>query len=176
MADGDRERWDARWRAATGRAEPSPFLVALDAMLPRAGAALDVAGGAGRNGVWLARRGLDVVCADVSPVGLVVALRTMAVDLETEPLPPGPFELIVAIDFLHRPLLTAVPDALAAGGLFVMAQPTRTNLTRNAHPSARFLLDDGELPCLVVGLEVVRYDEGWFGDRHEARLVARKAR
>src|SRR5439155_12814957 len=134
MADGDRERWDARWRAATGRAEPSPFLVALDAMLPRAGAALDVAGGAGRNGVWLARRGLDVVCADVSPVGLVVALRTMAVDLETEPLPPGPFELIVAIDFLHRPLLTAVPDALAAGGLFVMAQPTRTNLTRNAHP------------------------------------------
>ena len=186
MADGDRERWDARWRAATGRAEPSPFLVALDAMLPRAGAALDVAGGAGRNGVWLARRGLDVVCADVSPVGLVVAreraaaagvaLRTMAVDLETEPLPPGPFELIVVIDFLHRPLLTAVPDALAAGGLFVMAQPTRTNLTRNAHPSARFLLDDGELPRLVVGLEVVRYDEGWFGDRHEARLVARKAR
>jgi len=131
-------------------------------------------------------RGLDVVCADVSPVGLAVAreraaaagvaLRTMAVDLETEPLPPGPFELIVAIDFLHRLLLTAVPDALAAGGLFVMAQPTRTNLTRNAHPSARFLLDDGELPRLVVGLEVVRYDEGWFGDRHEACLVARKAR
>ncbi|TMA69869.1 MAG: class I SAM-dependent methyltransferase [Deltaproteobacteria bacterium] len=185
MADGDRERWDARWRADAGATEPSPFLIALDALLPRAGAALDVAGGTGRNAVWLARRGLDVLCADVSPVALAlareraaaagVALRTIAVDLETEPLPRGPFALIVAIDFLHRPLLAAVPDALAAGGLLVMSQPTRTNLTRNARPSARFLLDDGELPGLVVGLEVVCYVESWFEDRHEARLMARKA-
>src|SRR5207244_13146205 len=68
MADGDRERWDARWRADAGATEPSPFLIALDALLPRAGAALDVAGGTGRNAVWLARRGLDVLCADGSPV------------------------------------------------------------------------------------------------------------
>jgi tellurite methyltransferase len=190
VSEADRARWDARYRDRPPAAAPSAFLIALDALLPRPqpGAppptALDVAGGGGRNAVWLARRGLDVTCVDVSPVGLAhardaavaagVPLRTLVVDLETAPLPRGPFDVIVSIDFLHRPLFAAFPAALATGGLLVFAQATRTNLTRHSHPSARFLLNDGELPALVGGLEVLRYDEGWFDDRHEARLVARK--
>ncbi len=182
MGEGDRERWNARWRSGAGDADPSAFLVELDPLLPRAGTALDVAGGAGRNAVWLARRGLAVTCADVSPVALAlargrasaagVALRTVVVDLEREPLPRGPFDLIVSVDFLHRPLVAAAADALAPGGLLVMVQATRTNLTRNPHPSARYLLDDGELPGLVGGLRIVRYAEGWFDGRHEARVLA----
>jgi hypothetical protein len=35
-------------------------------------------------------------------------------------------------------------------------------------------LDEGELPALVEGLEVLRYEEGWLEEgRHEARVVAR---
>lgn len=191
MSADDRARWDARYRAATGPGgEPAPFLVGLDALLPRghtgrpAPEALDVAGGAGRNAVWLARRGLDVTCADVSEVGLELAraaaasaampLRVLAIDLEREPLPSGPFDLIVSIDFLHRPLFAAFPSALAPGGLLVFAQATAANLARHPHPSARFLLEDGEAPGLVRGLELLRCEEGWFDGRHEARLVARK--
>jgi tellurite methyltransferase len=103
-----------------------------------------------------------------------VALRLLTIDLEADPLPAGPFELIVSIDFLHRPLFVVFPGALAPGGVLVFAQATRTNLTRHPRPSARFLLEDGELRRLVRGLEVLRYDEGWFDDRHEARLVARR--
>jgi tellurite methyltransferase len=37
------------------------------------------------------------------------------------------------------------------------------------------VLEDGELPRLISGLETVRYEEGWLeSGRHEARLVARR--
>jgi hypothetical protein len=52
--------------------------------------------------------------------------------------------------------------------------PTRSNLERHTRPDPRHLLEDGELPGLVPGLEIVRYEEGWTEQgRHEARLVAR---
>src|SRR5213596_1064151 len=126
MAEEDRARWDERYQAPVVRVgDPAPFLVALDDILPRRRApgdrprALDVAGGAGRNAIWLARRGLDVTLADISPAALDLAraaaaaagvtLHLIEVDLEAAPLPAGPFDLIVAIDFLHRPLFGAFP-------------------------------------------------------------------
>jgi SAM-dependent methyltransferase len=184
-------RWDARHRAHPGPHQPSAFLRTLDALLPRGVAgrpaprALDAAGGPGHDAVWLAARGLDVTLADVSRVALDhardaaatagVALTLVEVDLERESFPAGPFDLVVVQNFLWRPLFAAFPAALAPGGLLVYRQPTRTNLERNPSPSARFLLEDGELPGLVTGLAIVRSEEGWFDGRHEARLVARKA-
>src|SRR4051812_39873714 len=111
MAEPDRQTWDTRYRSGASQSqEPSGFLVALDDLLPRRGWALDVAGGSGRNALWLARRGLDVTLADISGVALGLArdrgiaagvpLRTLAIDLEDEPLPPGPWDLILCVDFL----------------------------------------------------------------------------
>ncbi len=186
MSEDDRVRWNERYRAEAVVAPPSPFLLALDAILPRRGRALDVAGGSGRHALWLARRGLDVTLADVSDVALEQAaqaataaglsLATQRIDLEAEPLPPGPWDVVVCIAFLHRPLFAAFPEVLAPGGLLVFEHPTRANLQRHPRPAAQYLLDDGELPRLVVGLEVLRYEEGWLErGRHDARLLARKA-
>lgn len=190
----DRIRWDERYRARGREVRPpSPFLTALDPLLPRGAdpagrppTALDVAGGTGRHALWLARRGLDVTLADVSPVALEIArveaavaavhLRFIELDLEEQPFPPGPFDVIVSFDFLHRPLFDAFPESLAPGGLLVFSQPTRTNLERHTTPGPTHLLEDGEIPRLVKGLAVLRCEQGWFGGRHEARLVARKPR
>ncbi len=185
MSSGDRERWNVRHAEREAPGEPSAFLVALDGLLPRSGRALDVAGGAGRHALWLARRGLEVRLADVSDVALAraaraardegIALATLEVDLEAAPLPEGPFDLVLCTYFLHRPLFRAFPAALAPGGLLVFAHATRKNLERNPRPPPAHLLEDGELASLVCGLEVVRCEEGWFEEgRHEARLVARK--
>ena len=145
-----------------------------------------MAGGAGRNAIWLARRGLQVTLVDISREALALArgaagalpVALVCADLETEPLPAGPFDLIISFNFLRRELFAAFPASLAPGGLLVYLQPTRSNLQRHPRPPAAFLLDDGELPGLVKGLEIVSYQEGWFSDgdqpRHQARLVARK--
>jgi tellurite methyltransferase len=149
--------------------------------------ALDVGGGAGRHALWLARKGFDVTIADISEVGLAIAreralaqglaLETVAVDLENQPLPTGPWDLIVVFHFLYRPLFQAFSSVLAPGGGLAVVHPTRSNLARFDKPSARFLLEDGELPGLVRDLTMVRHDEGWLEDgRHEARLLARNGR
>lgn len=185
MAEADRDRWNARWRGEDDR-PPAPWLLALDALLPRRGRALDVAGGLGRHALWLARRGLAVTLADVSDAALAraagaaraegLSLVTVRTDLEVEPLPAGPFDLVLCTYFLHRPLFAAFPGILAPGGLLVAAHATRTNLTRHPRPGPRHVLEDGELPGLVQGLEIVRAEEGWLeAGRHEARVVARRA-
>jgi SAM-dependent methyltransferase len=185
LAESERDRWDRRYRDEGAPEEPSAFLISLDFLLPRDGSALDLAGGGGRNALWLARRGLEVTLADVSEAGLTIArdraakaglsIQAIRLDLEREPLPAGPWGLVVCFHFLWRPLFAVIPDVLGPGGLFVYAQPTRKNLERHARPGPAFLLEEGELPRLIHGLTVIRYEEGWFEEgRHEARLVARK--
>ena len=93
MAEADRERWDARYRGHEPSVRPSSFLTGLEAILPPAGRALDVAGGAGRNALWLAARGLDVTLADLSGTALEIArgraeaeglpLHLLPIDLES---------------------------------------------------------------------------------------------
>jgi hypothetical protein len=100
-------------------------------------------------------------------------------DLEEDPLPDGPFDLILSFNFLRRELFPALVDRLAPGGLLVYLQATLTNLQRHNRPPAAFLVSEGELPGLVAPLAVLRHEERWFDDyedgpRHEARLVARK--
>jgi SAM-dependent methyltransferase len=154
-------------------------------LLPSHGRALDVAGGAGTNAIWLARLGLDVTLADFSPVALELArheaarngvsLRLLETDLECEPFPAGPWDLILCVRFLWRPHFENFPAVLAPGGLLIVAHPTRSNLLRHDRPGRQYLLDDGELPELVRGLEVLRYQEGWTSEGyHEAKLIARR--
>ncbi len=62
-------RWEARYSAPEyifGEA-PNYFLAACRPLLPARGKALAVADGEGRNSVWLAEQGLDVVSIDFSP-------------------------------------------------------------------------------------------------------------
>jgi SAM-dependent methyltransferase len=177
--------WNARYREEGAPETPSPFVVGLAPLLPDHGRALDVAGGAGRHALWLARHGLDVTLADLSEVALALAadrarraglpLVTLQVDLEAAPLPAGPWDVVLCAYFLHRPLLAALPAALAPGGLLAIAHATRSNLKAHPRPGPDHVLEDGELPGLVRGLDVLTYEEGWLeSGRHEARLVARK--
>jgi tellurite methyltransferase len=184
VSESDREKWNERFREQRKLSSPSPFLLELDGILPRRGRALDVAGGAGRHAIWLARRGLEVTLVDISDVALDiarreaaasgVALSTAQADLDETPLPSGPWDVILCFNYLQRSLFPEFARALAPGALLVIEHPTRSNLARNPHPPAHRLLEDHELRALVGGLEVVQYDEGWFETgRHEAHLVAR---
>ncbi|MFN0016801.1 MAG: class I SAM-dependent methyltransferase [Pirellulaceae bacterium] len=183
----DQQKWDAKYAAADEVSrEPSAVLRSLDGLLPTSGRAIDVAGGAGRNAIWLAQRGLEVTIADVSPRGLELAatraretgvnIDLLKTDLEDGPFPAGPWDLILNVCYLWRPLYAVYPRVLSPGGLLVIIQPTKKNLERHPKPPAGFLLNDGELPSLVNGFEIVHYQEGWQADgRHDAVVVARKS-
>jgi tellurite methyltransferase len=191
MAREDRSRWDARFserrmrEGDEGSSRPAAFVEGLVGRIPP-GRALDLAGGGGRNAVALARAGFDVTVADVSPVGLELAreraeaagvpIRTVEVDLDEQPPPPGPWDLILVHHFLHREVYRSLPALLAEDGMLAICHPTRKNLERHEKPSARFLLDEGELRDIFEDVSLLEYDESWGKDgRHEARLLAARS-
>ncbi len=180
----DRERWNARYR----NEEPAgtPLLLGRNLHLfPRSGKAIDVAGGDGQAGAILAARGLEVTVADVSDVALGLAeeraarnripLTTLQIDLVSEPFPAGPWDVITCFNYLDRSLFPVFAEQLADGGWLGLSIATRSNLERHQHPSAQYLLDDGEMPSLLESLSIVHYQEGWSLDgRHTAEVLARK--
>jgi SAM-dependent methyltransferase len=141
----DSTGWDERYAASelVWSAEPNQFLVAeVDALTP--GRALDLACGEGRNSLWLASKGWEVVGVDFSEVGLEKA-RTIADrrklvvewihgDVTTYRPPTGSFDLVV-IAYLHLPrarlevTLANARDALAPSGVLVLVGHDTTNLT-----------------------------------------------
>jgi SAM-dependent methyltransferase len=185
VAEGDRAHWDERYRTASHAEPPAPeWLASFAQGWPRGARALDVAAGRGRVALWLAARGLRVLAADVSPVGLEQAreaalraglsLETLVIDLECESLPPGPFSVITCFHYLQRDLFPRLIERLAPGGWLCVEIATLGNLERHAHPSRRFLLEPGELPRLCDPLAIMHSSEGWFDDRCVARAVARR--
>ncbi len=71
------DRWQGRYSVAeyVFGEEPNHFLAACKALLPKSGKALAIADGEGRNGVWLAQQGLDVLSLDFSPEGQAKARK-----------------------------------------------------------------------------------------------------
>jgi tellurite methyltransferase len=164
----EQQRWNERYAGADPARRPvSPFLVEAAHLLPRSGTALDIAGGDGIEAVWLAEQGLTTTLLDVSDVALRtaeelaaaagVALSTAEVDLDTEPLLPGPWDVIYCAHFLDRAVL-------------------EVNLERHERPPRSFLLGSGELEVLTARhkrLEILRCDEQWRPNgNHEAWLIA----
>jgi SAM-dependent methyltransferase len=71
MTLSEYERWETRFAGADyafGTA-PNAFLASCKSLLPASGRALAIADGEGRNGVWLAQQGLQVLSLDFSPTG-----------------------------------------------------------------------------------------------------------
>jgi len=189
MAGPDRERWEARYRSKRlCRSTPSPFLV-KHADLLRGRLALDVASGDGRHALWLARHGLRVHAIDISETAARVlaeaarregeSVASVVADLEVFPLPAVTYDVVVNINFLHRPILPHLAAALRPGGLLVF-ETFVTEQARHGPPrNPAHLLEPGELPARFAGvLEVVDYREGPAQRNektvHIASLIARR--
>jgi len=150
---------------------PAEWLVEHRALLGGGGRALDVACGDGRNAAYLARLGYDVEAIDASDVA-IDALRAAArerglrvtarvVDLEREPLPTGPYDVVVTMNFLQRDLFGALQAALAPRGLLfyeTLGTAHVEQLGRSFNPA--YLLERGELLRAFGALEVVAHHEG----------------
>jgi len=185
MARADLDKWEPRYAAGGGSSSPpDPWIAEVAArFLPQQGTAVDLAGGSGRHARWMARQGLDVTVVDIAPSGLALATeRARAEGLTLHPLvhdlddglPSGQWDVVLVSFFLLGPLLHRVHHAVAPGGVFVYLHPTRTNLERHDRPSARWLLEPGEVTA-VAGLQTEHLDEGWGSSgRHELRYVGRR--
>ncbi len=185
--------WNERY-AAPGfvyGAEPNDFLRSVADRIPP-GPVLCLAEGQGRNAVYLASLGHDVLAVDQSPVGLSraqelaaargVTIATEAADLADYRIAPGKWSGIVAI-FMHLPpalrarVLAASVQGLAPGGAFIMEayRPKQLEFRTGGPGEASLLpsLDDlrRELAGLRIehGAEIEReIHEGDYHNGHSA--------
>ncbi|MCZ6866410.1 MAG: class I SAM-dependent methyltransferase, partial [Chloroflexi bacterium] len=103
-----------------------------------------------------------------------LSIDTLVADLETEPLPLGPFQVITCFRYRQLELFPSIHMRLNPGGLFVGEVVTIQNLERHDHPSLRFLAEPDELRELCSSMKILYYGEGWFDDQALARIVAQK--
>ena len=159
-----------------------------------------LAEGEGRNAVWLATQGLDVLAVDQSAVGLAkartlaaergVTLRTQVADLATFDLGTTRWDVIVSIwahtpPSIRKPLHRRCVEALRPGGLFLLEAYTPAQIalgTGGPKDEAMLMTLAGlreELAGLAfeVGLETVRsVQEGRYhqGESAVVQVVACK--
>jgi len=174
-------------RAPAARLWSPGAFIEREAARARPGRALDLACGSARAAVFLALAGWQAEGWDVDASALERA-RALAqrhgaqvefavVDLERADLPDPnvPYDLIVVVRFLHRPLFPWIERALAPGGV-LLYETFRDGQQRFGHPRRqRFLLRDGELLTAFPSLVVEHHEETPDGAPPLlARLVARK--
>jgi SAM-dependent methyltransferase len=162
------EEWNQRYRTREEiDHEPAAILVEAASDLPP-GRALDLACGAGRNAIWLAERGWEVVAIDGASEAIrIVHEREPRIDarvmnLETNaPLPfeDESFDLVLILFFLWRPLFAEAKRLVRRGGAVIAT----------ARMSGNHAIAGGEMRRAFEGFEIVCEREGEI-----AEIVARR--
>jgi 2-polyprenyl-3-methyl-5-hydroxy-6-metoxy-1,4-benzoquinol methylase len=187
---GQAEFWDERYRGegfAFGT-EPNVFLASQSHYLKPGLRALLPGDGQGRNGVWLAQRGLLVDTADVSPLAVAraeelakargVKLNIELADLTSWTWPQARYDIVAAL-YVHffdadRPRMhCAMLGALKPGGILIMEAFRIEQLEMRAlhgsggpktadllHSKAKLLSDFEGASILLLEDAIVELDEG----------------
>ena len=187
-----RQRWDERYTTlpAEARMEPTPFVTACLPKLPHQGQALDIAAGAGRHSLALARHGLQVDAVDISWHGLRLArqralaahlspgreIRFIVADVEQPWLPHAGYEVILVSFFLCRPLFPLIKARLKPGGWLVYETFIAGSETSPDEHALRrdFLLESDELNDTFADFEIWFYAQNQDRAKATAQLLAHK--
>ena len=134
----DFDHWQERFAGDEYRfgTEPNAFLKARAHLLRKGETALAIADGEGRNGVFLAQQGLDVLSVDFSPNAQAkarrlaaargVTMRVEQVDIINWTWPANAFDVIAAIFFQFAgpddriKIFAGIKKALKPGGVLLL--------------------------------------------------------
>jgi tellurite methyltransferase len=175
MALEDREKWDRRHAETRATQEPSSFLKEIfqsDSWSIPPGKALDIATGKGRNAIFLAERGFEVVGIDISPIALAEAERwakqkSLAIawqqaDLEQIESPALRYDLVLNFNYLQRSLVPQIKNTLAPGARVIFETYLIDQQAVGEPKNPDYLLAHNELLDLFRDFRVLYYREGQF--------------
>ena len=185
MSAKDKEKWNQKYQTAqfdSGR-EPCEWLKENSRLLPGKGRALDIACGEGRNAVYAASLGYDVLGIDISDMGLKNArqmagernlhIDTLATDLDDFEFEENAFDLVLCFYFLDRRLFPGIQKTLKPGGWLVYETFSEDHL-KYTDLKKEWVLGANELLKEFQNFRVLRYREMDVDEKGFASLVARK--
>ncbi|MGH8732391.1 MAG: class I SAM-dependent methyltransferase [Burkholderiales bacterium] len=139
------------------------------------GPVLDVASGSGRHSRVFGA--LEVVAVDRERQS-IAGVRFVQADLEDGspwPFAGQRFGGIVVTNYLHRPLLPILRDALEAGGVLIYETFMLGNERYGKPSNPNFLLKPGELLQAFSALTVVAFEQGTSGKAVMQRICVIRA-
>ena len=127
---------------------------------------LDLACGTGVHAIAAAKQGAKVVGVDADPGSLEVAetaaakanvtVKWVQADLTADPVPDGPYDVVMAFSYLDRAQMPRFLDAVKPGGYFMLETFLEQQRELGWGPTAdEHLLKSGELWSLVEPFEIV---------------------
>jgi len=192
MESDEKTAWNRKYSESPEKwFEPDQLLLrAYDEFMRdiKPGVALDLAGGAGRNAIWLAQKGWQVRVIDISDVGLGFArekasklarasgaIQTEIADLNAiSDLGSKRYDLIVVFFFLRRELFPALIRALKPGGFLIYKTYTLDRMkVPGGSGDPRYLLGPNELLRAFTPLRILHYHET-LESKAAAELVAQR--
>jgi SAM-dependent methyltransferase len=161
----------------------SPWIARWAHLVPAGAAVLDVACGKGRHSRFFAAQGCRVTAVDRDEDALKSLegiAETIHADIENGPWPFAgrTFGGVVVTNYLWRPLLPAIADAVAPGGVLLYETFAVGNEAYGKPSRADFLLKPGELLTAFASLETIAYEQGFLASppRVVQRIACGKSR
>ena len=169
MAQKDKIKWDKKYTEISFLLEdkmPSEKLIQIEKKV-KGKKALDIASGAGRNSIYLAKKGFEVEALDISKVALDVLnnkgfenINCKLVDLDEYEVPKNSYDLIVMTNFLDRKLIPKLSNALKKDGILFIETYMEDEINEKPPSNSNFLLKKEELKSFFdESFEVLDYDE-----------------
>ena len=168
MSLKDKEKWDAKYsdEGHITAKDPSDWLISHAELLSGKGKALDIAAGEGRNSVFTASLGYDVICMDISEIALSraqtlaneknIKITTVSADLDNSSLPKNEYDLVLCFNFLERNLFPEIRKNLKPGGILFYETFTVDYLKYSSF-KRQWVLEHNELLKAFAGFRILRY-------------------
>ncbi len=174
MSEQDRKKWDEKYRTKQQLLKPREASENIKKFVKPTvgGKALDLACGAGRNAIYLAKQGYEVDALDIAEAALMaltaearreevgLLINSRLIDLDSYTPPKESYDLIIMMNFLDRGLIMRAYEGLKRGGLFIVETYMDDDSNEKEGSSADNLLKKEELKIIFGEKdEVLFYDE-----------------
>ncbi len=170
MANKDRIKWNEKYKNTPKLLEDrEPSIKLIEAIKHTKGnKALDIACGAGKNPIYLAKNNFFIDSMDISDVALKTLdkkgyknINTIQIDLEEEfVLNKNSYDIIVQTNFLDRTIIPKLINSLKKDGIIFIETYMHHSSNEKEPSNSNFLLKQKELQKLFKDdFELIDYDE-----------------
>jgi SAM-dependent methyltransferase len=185
MSTEDHLHWDQHYQQHLDDPYPPPYPLLFEYIPPvidgSTQRALDLAGGLGQNGLWLAEQGYVVDIIDISRVALTRAqgeinrrgirrANLLKADINTVEFKPNTYTVLCVCFYLHRGLFSRLRACVQSGGRVAYAAYNKRCQRINPTANPDTLLEVGELAGYFADWHILHNVE----DAHVAHIVAVK--
>ena len=179
------QEWEEHYqKKSPADMQPPDSLLTDNRKLLTGGTALDIATGSGRNALFLAECGYQVVGVDRAGSAAKLAagnakarglkLDTVTADILDYDFGTERFDLITNFYFLERDLIPRIKQALKPGGLVFFETFTSYGIPRDDPRYRKFLIDPNELLTMFSDFFIMFYFERVKIEKAVASMIAKK--